>query len=98
MEGSMPTDTECATMDPRDVICTKNILNFSQPRGNGSNMENAMTSDFEENYFCEPGLAFGIGCENINSPDGNLDVHPSTYPTGCPKNYFIMLNKTHTES
>jgi len=98
MAGSISTDTECAITVSRDVICTKKILKFSQPRENGTNMENAMTSGFGENYLSDTGLEVGIGCKIFNSTDGNLDVNPSTYPTGCPNNYFLLLNKTNTQS
>ena len=76
----------------------KKNTNNSKPRRNGPNMKDALTLDFEENYDCETGLEDGIGCNVLNSQNGNLDVHPSTYPNGCPKNYFIMLNKTNTQS
>ena len=98
MEGSMTKDIEGERMVPSDVICRTKNLKFSQPRGNKPTMESAMTSEFGNNLFCNTELEDGIECKNITSDDGNLDVHPSTYPTGCPNNYSILLNKIHTQS
>jgi len=98
MVGSQNANTECAPEDPSDVICAKKILKFLQSRGNETSMENEMTSECEKIGFCETGLVAGIECKKINSTDGNLDVNPSTYPTGCPNNYFVSLNKFHTKS
>jgi len=87
------------TKNSRSAMTSENYKhNNPRLKTSGSNMEEALTSDLEENYFCETGLEDGTGCNAINSHDGNLDVHPSTYPNGCPKNYFIMLNKTNTQS
>ena len=98
MEGRQNTTTECATKDPSDATGVKKILKFSQSRGNETSTENEMTSDYENIGLCETGLVARIECKKINSSDGNLDVNPSTYPTGCPKNYFVSLNKSHTKS
>jgi len=58
----------------------------------------SMTSDFEDNYFCETGLENGIDFKINHSTDGNLDMRPITYPSRHLKNYFFLLNKTHTQS
>jgi len=97
-ERNQNTNTECAPDDPSDVICAKKILKFSQSSGNNTSMQNEMTSDSEKIGFCETGLVAGIECKKINLTDGNLDVDPSTYPTGCPKNYSDSLNKNKVKS
>jgi len=98
MAGSTTLDTECAIRASRDVICTKKNSKFSKPRRTRTNMENAMMSELRDNFCCDTGFKVGTECKDIISENGNLDVNPSTYPTGCPNNYFLLLNKTHTQS
>ena len=98
MVENQNTNNECVPEDPSDVICVKKFLKFSQSRGNKTSMQNEMTSDFTKIGFRETGLVARIECKKLNSTDGNLDVDPSTYPTGCPKNYFTSLIKSHTKS
>ena len=92
MVGRQNTTTEYATKDPSDVTDAKKISNFLQSRGNETSTEKEMMSDYEKIGVCATGLVDGIECKNIKLIDGDLDVNPSAYPTGCPNNYLVLLN------
>ena len=66
--------------------------------GKGTSQKNIMTSDVEKESFYATELSNGIEGNKIKLSDGDLDVRPSTYPSGCPINSIDLLNKKHTQS
>ena len=57
-----------------------------------------MTSDAKEKNCRVTGFKDGTEAANAKFIEGAKEAGPSTYPTGCPNNYFDCLNKTNIES
>ena len=57
-----------------------------------------MTSDVKEKNCRVTGIKDGTEAANDKIIEDEKEAGPSTYPTGCPTNYFDCLNKTNVES
>ena len=57
-----------------------------------------MTSDVKEKNCGVTEVKDGTEAVNDKSNEGTKKADPSTYPTGCPNNYFDCLNKNNTKS
>jgi len=88
----------CQDMNGSNVICAQSFLKFSLSGRVKLTNELRMTS-VEKDKNCQVmGFKDGTELANEKSIEGKNEVGPSTYPTGCPNNYFFILNKTNIKS
>jgi len=57
-----------------------------------------MTSDVKEKNCRVTEVKDGTEAVKAKFIEGAKEAGPSTYPTGCPSNYFDCLTKTNIES
>jgi len=89
----------CQDMNRSPVICAQSFMKFSLS-GERKILPNElrMTSVEKEKNCQVTGFKDGTELANAKSIEGKSEADPSTYPTGCPNNYFDCLNKPNIKS
>jgi len=93
------TTINCQNMDRSHVICSQSFMKFSLSGERGKLPNELRMTSVEKDQNCRvTGLKYGTELANEKFIEGKKEVGPSTYPTGCPNNYFDCLNKTNKKS
>jgi len=89
----------CQDMNRSHVICAQSFMKFSLSGERGKLTNKLRMTSVEKEKNCRvTGFKDGTELANEKFIEGKQEVGPSTYPTGCPNNYFDCLNKTNIKS